>query len=138
MGMKFLALRAGRPLPPGRILVLIFVRGLVNTKAILRLEWLGQLKNPMTSLRIEPATFQLIAQCLNDLHYRAIQIFIRYFAKFFRPLSSKRKLHLIITTIFIELRLYLECLMPYRKAELISLLSNTQRDNRLDIPSFVA
>jgi hypothetical protein len=35
-----------------------------------RLEGLGQLKNPMTSLRIESATFRLVAYCLNQLRYR--------------------------------------------------------------------
>jgi hypothetical protein len=30
-----------------------------------QLEEFGQLKNPMTSLGIEPITFQLVAQCLN-------------------------------------------------------------------------
>jgi hypothetical protein len=35
-----------------------------------RLEGLGQLKNPMTSSGIEPATFQLVTQCLNQLRYR--------------------------------------------------------------------
>jgi hypothetical protein len=39
--------------------------------AMLRLEGLGQLKNPTTSLGIEPAAFQLVAQCLNQLHYHA-------------------------------------------------------------------
>jgi hypothetical protein len=37
--------------------------------AILRLEGLGQLENPMKS-GIEPATFGLVAQCLNQLRYR--------------------------------------------------------------------
>jgi hypothetical protein len=30
---------------------------------------LGQLKNPMISSGIEPATFWLVAWCLNHLHY---------------------------------------------------------------------
>jgi hypothetical protein len=33
------------------------------------LEWLGQLKNPMTSLGIEPVTFRLVVKCLNQLCY---------------------------------------------------------------------
>jgi hypothetical protein len=37
-----------------------FVRGRVDPRAIVRLEGLGQLKNPMT-LGIEPETFQLVA-----------------------------------------------------------------------------
>jgi hypothetical protein len=35
-----------------------------------RLDELGQFKNPMTSSEIEPATFWLVAQCLNQLRYR--------------------------------------------------------------------
>jgi hypothetical protein len=48
MGVRS-ALRAGRPLPPGRFLVLISVRGWVDSRPIVRLEGLGQLKNPVTS-----------------------------------------------------------------------------------------
>jgi hypothetical protein len=39
-----------------------------------QLEGLGQLKNPMTSSRIEPATFKLAAECLNQLRYQILQI----------------------------------------------------------------
>jgi hypothetical protein len=35
-----------------------------------RLDGFGQLKNPMTSPAIEPVTFQLVAQCLNQPRYR--------------------------------------------------------------------
>jgi hypothetical protein len=66
MTVRLSAPRAGRPLPPGRFLVLISVR--VDPRAIVRLEGLGQLKNPMTS-GFEPATFRLVAQCLNQLRY---------------------------------------------------------------------
>jgi hypothetical protein len=38
-----------------------------------RLEKLGELKNPVTSSGIEPMTFRLVAQCLNQLRYHALR-----------------------------------------------------------------
>jgi hypothetical protein len=35
----------------------------------MRLERLSQWKNPVTTSGIETATFQLVAQCLNQLRY---------------------------------------------------------------------
>jgi hypothetical protein len=54
--------------PPGRFLVLISVRGWIDPRAIVWVE-ISQLKNPVTSSVIEPATFQLVIQCLNQLCY---------------------------------------------------------------------
>jgi hypothetical protein len=45
--------------PPGRFLILIYVKGSVDPRATVRLEGLGQLINPMTSSGIEPTTFRL-------------------------------------------------------------------------------
>jgi hypothetical protein len=55
MAVKLLALCAGSPLPPERFLVLISVR------AIVRLQDLGQLKNPMISSGIEYETYRFLA-----------------------------------------------------------------------------
>jgi hypothetical protein len=45
------ALCAGSPLPSGRFLVLIFVRGCVDPNVIVQLEGLGQLKKPTELIR---------------------------------------------------------------------------------------
>jgi hypothetical protein len=60
MVVRFSALCAGRPLPSGRFLVLISVRGCVNPRAIVRLEGLDNLKKS-TSSGLDPVTFQLVA-----------------------------------------------------------------------------
>jgi hypothetical protein len=61
MTVRFSALRAGRPLSPGRFLVLISVIGCVDPRAIVRMEALGQFKYAMTSTGMKPATFPLVA-----------------------------------------------------------------------------
>jgi hypothetical protein len=57
-GCEGVKLTRRAPLPPRRFLVLISVRGWVDQRPIVRLEGLGQLKNPIASLRIEPAAFR--------------------------------------------------------------------------------
>jgi hypothetical protein len=46
---------------PGRFLVLISVRGRVDLRAIVGLEGLDQLKNPVTSSGIKTVIFQFVA-----------------------------------------------------------------------------
>jgi hypothetical protein len=60
-GDRLSALRARPSFPPGSFLVLIFVRGRVDSKTTVRLEGLDQLQNPMTSWGIGRATFRLVS-----------------------------------------------------------------------------
>jgi hypothetical protein len=57
------------PLPPGRYLVLIFRRGWVDPRAMVRSEGDMSLKNPVAPPGIDPGTVRLVAQRLN--HYAA-------------------------------------------------------------------
>jgi hypothetical protein len=60
MAARLSALRAGRPLPSGEFLILISVAGYVDLRVIVRLQGLGEMKNPVISSGIEPVTFRFV------------------------------------------------------------------------------
>jgi hypothetical protein len=69
-GCEIVSLKRRPPLPTGPFLIFISIRGRVTLRAIVRLEELDQLKNRMVPSGIEPATFRLVAECLNQLRFR--------------------------------------------------------------------
>jgi hypothetical protein len=99
MALRLSALRAGRPLPPERFLVLISVWVPVGPRAIVRLEGLSKLKKS-TLWGLEPVTFRLVAKCLNQLRYR-VPPFISVFSLFRKKIKvDLRDLHAVCVYVY--------------------------------------
>jgi hypothetical protein len=67
--------------PQETSLVIVSVRGWIDLRATAHPEGLCQWKIPVTLLGIEPMTFRLVAQCLNQLHLHVPQNYIMYVNK---------------------------------------------------------
>ena len=61
------ALHTGRLYSQKTSLILISIRGFVDTEVVVRPEGLSEGKIPVSSWEIEPATFRHVAKCFDQL-----------------------------------------------------------------------
>jgi hypothetical protein len=78
-------------------LVLIYVRDWVDPRAIVQPEGMST-KIPVAQLGIEPATFRLVTECLNQLRYRGLGR-CRRFLNFLEVYIQGQALHGIIVSL---------------------------------------
>ena len=96
--VRLSALRTGRFYPQETFPVLISVRGWVDPLGHSAARRICQWKIPMTPSRIEPATFWLVAQCLNQLRHRGPHGYILHLVLHNCSKSRQANLMLISTS----------------------------------------